>query len=117
MVLVIFLSLVVGSAYLSASNREGTPAAEVESVDGRYLFPLSRDTEFLASGPSGGCRIRIKDGKVFVEDSDCREKICIAMGPISRPPAWIACLPNRVVIRVTAQGAADNSEQVDSVAF
>ena len=116
-VLAVFLFLVAGSIYLSASSREGTPVAEVESVDGRYLFPLSRDTEFSVEGPAGVCGIRIQDGSVFVEHSDCREKICIAMGRISRPPGWIACLPNRVVIRVIAQGPADHSEQVDSVAF
>lgn len=51
-------------------------------------------------GPLGVTRVVMKDGVVWVEDSTCRDKICIKMGKIKRSGEQIVCLPNRVVIEL-----------------
>jgi len=35
-----------------------------------------------------------------VEDSPCRDKICVLGGWISHSGEWLACLPNSVFVRV-----------------
>ena len=42
----------------------------------------------------------VKDGKVYVEHSDCKEQLCVHQTPITKDGGSIVCLPNRVVIRV-----------------
>ena len=50
-------------------------------------------------------------------ESDCRDEVCVAMGEISRPTGWIACLPNRVFVRIVAVGEDEDGEAVDAGAF
>lgn len=47
--------------------------------------------------------IRIKDGKVWVEDADCSDRTCEHTGKISRAGQRIVCLPNNVVIAVNGE--------------
>lgn len=46
-----------------------------------------------------GVEIHIENGKVFVSDSPCKDKVCIKSGKINR--GSIACLPQKVVIVVS----------------
>ena len=112
-----FLSLVVVSVFVSAADDGEALSAEIETVDGRYILPLSREAKLSVDGPVGKTLIRVRDGSVYVHDSDCKDKICIAMGEIDRPGGWVACLPNRVLVRVIAEQGSESSESVDSGAF
>jgi hypothetical protein len=51
-------------------------------------------------GPIGDTVVVIRDGKAFVEDSPCPDKLCVHMPAISQAGQWIACLPNKVFVRV-----------------
>ena len=44
--------------------------------------------------------IKIKDGAVGFEDADCRDKLCVKSGKLTRPGDTAACLPAGVVIRL-----------------
>lgn len=44
--------------------------------------------------------IKIKDGAVWFEDADCRDKLCVKSGKLTRPGDTAACLPAGVVIRL-----------------
>ena len=54
----------------------------------------------------------ISGGEAFMKWADCPDKLCIHQGKISHTGETIACLPNRVTVRVIS-GAASN---VDSIA-
>lgn len=45
-------------------------------------------------------RVRIKDGEAYMEYSDCKNRICINTGKISKSGEFIACLPNRVLVEI-----------------
>ena len=60
--------------------------------------PLRR---FTVEGSRGPSTLEVKDGRVRMVSSDCRDKICIGMGWTETSGRSIVCLPNRVVIRVT----------------
>lgn len=85
----------------------------VQAAGGRYLFPLDQDRSERIPGPLGDTILVIGGGAAWIEDSPCRDKICVAAGRISRPGEWIACLPNRVMVSV--EGAGDAA--VDGTAF
>jgi hypothetical protein len=59
--------------------------------------------EFTVRGVLGPSTLQVKDGRVRMLRSTCRDKICIGVGWIDAPGKAVVCLPNRVVIRVTGQ--------------
>ena len=73
------------------------------------LYSLSEDQEI----PVGeGNIIAISGGEAFMKWADCPDKLCIHQGMISHTGESIACLPNRVTVRVRGGAASD----VDSIA-
>ena len=113
---IVFSSLTIASIFYVGASPGGELYLEVDTVDGRHYFPMSENTELSVSGPEGNVHIHIEEGDAFVSDADCRDKICVSMGRISRVSGWIACLPNKVFLRVISRGG--NSEpEVDAGAF
>lgn len=51
--------------------------------------------------------IRISDGSVYMEKSDCPGGDCMRTGRIRETGRGIVCLPNRVEIRLTGSGEVD----------
>ena len=80
-------------------------------VNGRpsYILPLDKDRTITVEGPLGKTLIEIKDQRVRVTDSPCRNKLCIQQGWVRS--GTIICLPNRVAITV---GDHDKSTTVDA---
>ena len=56
--------------------------------------------------------VAIHGGHVHVAKASCRDRVCVSMGAVSAPGSWIACLPNRVFIRVLG-----SDTNVDATAF
>lgn len=91
---------------------------EIEASDESFILPLSEDGSLILDGPVGKTRVEVRDGAVFISDSNCRDKLCVKMGQISNASAWVACLPNRIFVRlVTAVPEDAQSQEVDSVVF
>jgi hypothetical protein len=67
----------------------------------RYDPNVDRIVE--VEGPIGITRVVIEDGRVWVADSPCRDKICIKMGTVSRPGEEAICLPNRVIVQMKGE--------------
>lgn len=57
----------------------------------------------MIEGPLGITEVHIHQGKVWVSSSPCPDKVCIHMGKIPDNGGFIACLPNRVIIRALLQ--------------
>jgi hypothetical protein len=64
-------------------------------------------------GPLGETVVVISGGKARVEDSPCPDKLCVHMPAISKPGQWIACLPNRVFVRVRGS----SGEKIDDLSY
>jgi hypothetical protein len=47
-----------------------------------------------------GMTLEVKDGRIRVLESDCPHQVCVETGWIGRSGEIIACVPNRVVVRV-----------------
>jgi hypothetical protein len=68
-----------------------------------YNLPLAGDRDLRVSGPLGETLIRIEEGAVRVISSPCANKTCIRMGAASHVHDLIACVPNRVVIKIVGE--------------
>lgn len=96
-IVVYVFALVITVAVLVASC--GRPGEAVEiSVDGkRFVYSLHEDRVIDA----GALKVVISDGKVWVEDAECPDKLCEKTGKIAYGNQTIVCLPGNIVIRIT----------------
>ena len=113
--LAVSLSLVAIAAFSVYAYSGRTSSAEVviEASGSQWIYPLSVDRQEAVRGPLGDTIVVIRSGKAFVQDSPCPDKLCVHMPAISRPGQWIACLPNKVFVRVRGT----SGEQVDDLSY
>lgn len=64
------------------------------------VLPLSEDTEYTVKTEYGTNIVVVSDGKVFVTEADCRDKICVNTGKKSEVGDIIVCLPHKMVVSV-----------------
>lgn len=80
----------------------------VITVDGQVYatLELSKDTELEIQGIDGGMnKLKIYDGKAYMVEADCPDKVCINQGKISKTGETIVCLPHKVVIEIKGKDA------------
>ena len=61
---------------------------------------LDREDEFTIKSKEGYNIIRIRNGKISVRESDCKNQICVNQGETDNDIVPIVCIPNGLVIRV-----------------
>ena len=111
----IILSLTV-IVVVSVSAYSGGGTAEsviIEASGEKYVYMLDTDRAIEVPGPLGNTIVRIVDSEVFVEDSPCRDKLCVLAAPIQKAGEWNACMPNKVFIRIPD----NNKQELDSLSF
>ncbi|MBR5533903.1 MAG: NusG domain II-containing protein [Ruminiclostridium sp.] len=80
-------------------------------VDGTY--PLAEDRTFVFEGESGGRNVVvIEDGLVFVSEANCPDQVCVNHKPTNQTADPIVCLPNKLVVEVSAPSSEN---QLDGV--
>ena len=106
--------IIIGIFSFNAYGNAFTPEQIViTSPEGTWVYPLHSDTNVLVDGELGVMEIEVSNGRVRVLSSPCREKICIQTGSISRTGAWIACVPNRVFLKIEGKG----TDETDADSF
>jgi len=98
--LVVALGVATAFSLYAYTGVEQGSQVRIQSEKGTFLYPLDADREIAVAGPIGDTHVQIRDGQVRVEDSPCRDKICVLGGWISHSGEWLACLPNGVFVRV-----------------
>ena len=91
-------------------NKQTSDNLNVEiSIDGNLTdtFSLNKDLECMLST---GNKLIIKDGKVFIDDANCPDKLCIKQGSISNTNESIICLPNKLVVRIVHNKNGSNQD-------
>lgn len=100
---IIILTLLLSAlAYFAVS---GDSADNVKVLLGGKLigeYSLGEDRTVDINGTN---TLVIKDGKAFMKEADCPDKLCIKQGEIDIRGGSIICLPNKVVIET--KSAAD----------
>ena len=56
--------------------------------------------------------IEIKDASIAIIDADCRDKICIKSGFISKPGQLLVCLPHKLMVEIKNN---DTEENIDVI--
>ena len=91
--------------------------AEISQDGQRLLYALDEEQSIVLRNDEGNqvMRLEIQGEQIRVTESNCPLQYCVLRGPIKDTGQWIACLPNRVFIRVvSAAGRADKPFSLDA---
>lgn len=112
--LVLSIMTVVAVSAFAYGGRAQASEVSIQNDEGTFLYSLDQDRRIPVSGPLGDTVVEIEDGRVHVDSSPCRDKICIAAGWLEDAGQWTACLPNRVFVRVEG---GESEDGVDAQTF
>lgn len=101
-ILIAGLLLAGAAALLYHNTRKETGLRVCVSVSGelRETFSLARDAEYAVDTEYGHNLVIIRDGRVYVAEADCADKICVNHKPISNTGEVIICLPHQLVVEI-----------------
>ena len=101
--LVLILAVLVLLSFL-LPLRQGVGARVLVDSGEQTVFvaDLHKNQQVELNGPLGTTRLQIADGSAWVVSSPCPQKICIGLGKASHSGDLLACVPNRLVIRIEA---------------
>ena len=111
--LVLSLAVVGGFSFFAYAGRDRGGEVVIEASGSQWIYPLDVDRREAVRGPIGDTIVVIRGGMAFVEDSPCPDKLCVHMPAISKPGQWIACLPNKVFVRVRGNSV----QKIDDVSY
>ena len=108
---VVLLSLAVTAALILLQLGRAPGSTVVAEVDGKVVFtaPLDGARRVALNGPLGNTELQIAAGEARILASPCPNKICIGMGAVSRSNELLACVPNRLLVRI--EGGDDHAER------
>ncbi len=106
-VLLLYLTMILFVSFGTLQNMGEENYLLIDSEQGRACYALNRDRDIILEGPVGKSVVRIEGGQAFFLHSDCPEKLCTGMKPVSRGGEWAACMPNGIFISAGGIGEVD----------
>ena len=102
--LVILLAVGVLLFFFLRINRpEGGTVVVRVSGEQYGSYELRTDQEIEITGKDGGTNLlQIRDGKASVTQASCPDLLCVHQAAVSRQGESIICLPNEVVVEISA---------------
>lgn len=98
------MAIVICAVLLIVSLNHGDAGKAVVYYKNEVIasFDLDKDTEYLIETELGTNLLVIRDGRVFIKEADCRDKICVNTGSLGSDDdiRSIICLPHKLTVRV-----------------
>ena len=101
--LIIIVLIVIICAGVLFWQRHKSPGITVQIFSDNQLvneLPLNKDAYYTVSIELGTNTIVIENGRAFVIDADCPDKLCEKQSAISLPGEMIICLPHKLIVEV-----------------
>lgn len=109
--LVLIIALLVLVSFLLPLRQGGGARVVITSGDRTvFVADLKQDRQVELTGPLGTTVLQIADGAAQVLSSPCRQKICIGLGKARHRGDLLACVPNRLVIRIEGDVAVQEQD-------
>lgn len=103
-ILILSILLIAGVVFglISLIRQEEGGQAEVY-IDGEQTasYPLDQNGEYEITTRQGRNLLVIQEGKVYVTEADCPDKLCVKQRSISKKGETIVCLPHKVVVEIS----------------
>ena len=82
------------------TTAEGTHVVVTSGGKTVFTAPLDQPRSIDLDGPLGQTHLVIDDQGARITDSPCPRKICIGMGTAKQTGDLLACVPNRILVRI-----------------
>jgi len=108
-VIIVLIIITIGSSGFAIYNSQKNyknKYVEIEVKGKLYKkLPLdnSKKEQIKVLTDLGENIIEVDNGKVRIIDADCKDKICIKDGSISKPGSVLVCLPHKVVVQIKGE--------------
>ncbi|MDH3999076.1 MAG: NusG domain II-containing protein [Desulfuromonadales bacterium] len=109
-ILVLFLIALIG-LFWQANAPTGARLIVGDGDQVSFTAELHQEQTVDLEGPLGVTRLNISDGAARILASPCPRKICISMGSVQRSGELLACVPNRILVRI--EGVAEEGVDYD----
>lgn len=109
-ILVAAIVVIVAATLLILNIFKTKGSYAVVKIDGveTARYALSEDTEVLITAGSHNeftNLLVIENGKAYIKDANCADKICVNTGAAQYSGETIVCLPHKVVIEIISSKA------------
>ncbi len=119
-----FLPLAI-FVYIQTSNPGATEYVSIshqgEEVARMELIDDGEREEYIIEDPEHQHYNKIvREGdKIFIEEANCTDQLCVRMQPVERVGETIVCLPNQLIVQVESASSDDTEEapEVDIISF
>ena len=100
--LVVLLLLTVSLAGITwlATSPGGTRVVVTSGGQVCFTASLGQQHDVALDGPLGQTRLVVDDQGARILSSPCPRKICISMGSAKQTGDLLACVPNRILVRI-----------------
>ena len=109
-ILIAAVLIIAAVLFLVVELTKKDGAGVIVKVDGKQVaeYSLSENATYELNG--GTNILVIENGKAFLKDANCPDKLCVHQGKISRTGEVITCLPNKLT--VTVYGAEESLDLI-----
>lgn len=102
-VIAIILIICFLALFIVNSGKNGKYA--VISSDGNEILrlELDKDRQNITVANAENIVFEVKDGTIFVTETDCHDKICLKTGAVSKNGQSIVCLPKKITVKIIGE--------------
>jgi hypothetical protein len=100
LVVLILLTVSLAGIIRVAISPGGTRVVVTRGDQVSFTAPLDQPRKVALDGQLGQTLLVIDDRGVRITESPCPRKICIAMGTARQTGDLLACVPNRILVRI-----------------
>ncbi len=104
LLMIMLLLLAVGLFVIPLLQARAATAEIVIMETGQVrTVSLADDATYEVSAREVHLTVCVRDGEIFVSESDCRDGVCRNTPPISRGGQSIVCAPAGIMVRITGE--------------
>lgn len=100
LVILLLLAFSLAGVAWVAAMPEGSRVLVTCGEELCFTAPLDEARTVAIDGPLGATQLVIDEQGARITHSPCPRKICIGMGPARNTADLLACVPNRILVRI-----------------
>ena len=109
-ILIASVLIVAAALFLVLELTKEAGARVIVKIDGQEVAEYSLEENGTHPLNGGTNILVIENGKAYLSDATCPDKLCVHQGKISMTGETITCLPNKLT--VTVYGAAESLDLI-----
>lgn len=103
----IFLYIFIGSTVAKTGAEYISVQVDGVEIERIKLGELNETKELQIKTLYGDCILAYDSDSCWMEESECKDKLCIKQGKISKTGQIIVCLPFRVMVEIVGENSSD----------